>query len=123
MNINACNILKRLVGNYSHVQRGIEQHNPFTPPRFIGSTGRGALRKVGDTARGIKSFAGKVNDMTGGAAGVAFNAAKAGAITSSYALANQFFSIDVVSISEGVYDAMVDQMLASGAPIEIPFKN
>ena len=45
--------------------------------RFIGSTGRGALRKVGETARGIKSFAGKVNDMTGGAAGVAWNAAKA----------------------------------------------
>jgi hypothetical protein len=46
-----------------------------------------------------------------------------GVIASSYALANQFFSIDVVSISDGVYDAMVDQMLASGAPIEIPFKN
>ena len=28
-----------------------------------------------------------------------------------------------MSISDGIYDAMVDQMLASGAPIEIPFKN
>ena len=33
------------------------------------------------------------------------------------------FSCDVVSIADGVYDAMVDQMLASGAPIEVPFKN
>ena len=45
--------------------------------RFIGSTGRGALRKVGDTARAVKSFAGKVNEATGGAAGMAWNAAKA----------------------------------------------
>jgi hypothetical protein len=44
--------------------------------RFIGSTGRGALRKVGDGARAIKSFAGKVNEATGGAAGAAYNAAK-----------------------------------------------
>jgi hypothetical protein len=44
--------------------------------RFIGSTGRGALRKVGDTARGVKSLAGKVNEATGGAAGMAWNAAK-----------------------------------------------
>ena len=44
--------------------------------RYIGSTGKSALRKVGDTAKGIKSFAGKVNDMTGGAAGVAYSAAK-----------------------------------------------
>ena len=45
--------------------------------RFIGTTGRGALRKVGDSARAIKSFAGKVNEATGGAAGAAWNAAKA----------------------------------------------
>jgi hypothetical protein len=45
--------------------------------RFIGSTGRGALRKIGDGARAVKSFASKVDDMTGGAAGVAWNAAKA----------------------------------------------
>ena len=45
--------------------------------RFIGSTGRGALRKIGDTAKSVKSFAGKVNEATGGAAGVAWNAAKA----------------------------------------------
>lgn len=37
--------------------------------------------------------------------------------------AGQFFSCDVISISDGVYDAMVDQRLASGAPIEVPFKN
>ena len=45
--------------------------------RFIGTTGRGALRKIGDTAKSVKSFAGKVNEATGGAAGVAWNAAKA----------------------------------------------
>ena len=45
--------------------------------RFIGTRGRGALRKIGDTAKTIKSFAGKVNEATGGAAGVAWDAAKA----------------------------------------------
>ena len=45
------------------------------------------------------------------------------ALTSEFTLSSQYFSIDVVSISDGIYDAMVDQMLASGAPIEIPFKN
>jgi len=44
--------------------------------RFIGSTGKGALRKVGDTARAVKTMAGKVNEATGGAAGMAWNAAK-----------------------------------------------
>ena len=41
----------------------------------------------------------------------------------TYAVSDQAFSIDVISISDGIYDAMVDQMLASGRPIEIPFKN
>ena len=45
------------------------------------------------------------------------------ASTSVFEVDKQHFSIDVVSIADGVYDAMVDQMLASGAPIEIPFKN
>ena len=54
-------------------------------------------------------------DMVGGDA--------AAGKTNSYQLTDQYFSVDVVSISDGVYDAMVDQMLASGAPIEIPFKN
>ena len=44
--------------------------------RYIGTTGRGALRKVGDTARAVKSFAGKVNEATGGAAGMAWEASK-----------------------------------------------
>lgn len=46
-----------------------------------------------------------------------------GLTTRTYTVDNQYFSIDVVSISDGIYDAMVDQMLASGAPIEVPFKN
>lgn len=41
----------------------------------------------------------------------------------SYVVSDQAFSMDVVSIGDGFYDSMVDQMLASGAPIEIPFKN
>ena len=41
----------------------------------------------------------------------------------AYTISDQHFSMDVVSISDGIYDAMMDQMLASGAPIEIPFKN
>ena len=45
--------------------------------RFIGSTGRGALRTIGNAARSIKTMAGKVNEATGGAAGMAWNAAKA----------------------------------------------
>ena len=54
------------------------------------------------------------SDMVGGDTAGAIN---------SYQLSDQYFSVDVVSIADGVYDAMVDQMLASGAPIEIPFKN
>ena len=41
----------------------------------------------------------------------------------TYQIKNQHFSMDVVSISDGIYDAMIDQRLASGAPIEVPFKN
>ena len=44
--------------------------------RFISTTGKGALRKVGDTAHSIKKFAGDVNTATGGAAGAAWNASK-----------------------------------------------
>ena len=40
-----------------------------------------------------------------------------------YKLSNMNFSLDVISISDGIYDSMVDQMLASGRPIEVPFKN
>ena len=55
--------------------------------RFISTTGKGALRKIGDTAKSIKSFAGKVNEATGGAAGAAWEASKSmpgsGAITTN----------------------------------------
>ena len=44
-------------------------------------------------------------------------------VVRGYTLDEQYFSMDVISISDGIYDAMVDQRLASGAPIEIPFKN
>ena len=49
--------------------------------------------------------------------------AAAGNFARSYVVSDQAFSMDVVSIGDGFYDSMVDQMLASGAPIEIPFKN
>ena len=55
-------------------------------------------------------------NILGGSAGNANN-------NRTYAISSQAFSIDVVSIADGIYDAMVDQMLASGRPIEIPFKN
>ena len=55
--------------------------------RFISTTGKGALRKIGDTAKSIKSFAGKVNEATGGAAGAAWEASKSmpgiGAVTTN----------------------------------------
>ena len=49
--------------------------------------------------------------------------AAAGNFAKSYTVDQQAFSVDVISIGDGFYDGMVDQMLASGAPMEIPFKN
>ena len=43
--------------------------------RIIGS-GEKALRKIGETARSIKSLGGKVNKATGGLAGKAWEASK-----------------------------------------------
>jgi hypothetical protein len=40
-----------------------------------------------------------------------------------FSISQQHFSIDVISISDGIYGSMVDSMLASGKPIEVPFKN
>ena len=55
--------------------------------RFISSTGKGALRKVGETAKSIRKFAGQVNEAAGGAAGAAWSASKSmpviGAITTN----------------------------------------
>lgn len=46
------------------------------------------------------------------------------AIDRSYAiLPTQHFSIDVISITDGVYDSMVDSLLAANGVLEIPFKN
>ena len=41
----------------------------------------------------------------------------------NFAITQQHFSVDVISISDGIYDSMIDSMLASGKPIEVPFKN
>ena len=43
--------------------------------RLMG-TGEKALRKIGETARSIKSLGGKVNKATGGLAGAAWKASK-----------------------------------------------
>ena len=43
--------------------------------RILGQ-GSKALRKVGDTAHSIKSLGGKINTMTGGLAGAAWDASK-----------------------------------------------
>lgn len=55
--------------------------------RFISTTGKGVLRKIGDNAGAIKSFGSKVNEATGGAAGAAWEASKSmpgiGAVTTN----------------------------------------
>jgi hypothetical protein len=45
------------------------------------------------------------------------------AVLRAYEISEQFWTMDVISISDGIYDSMIDQRLASGAPIEMPFKN
>ena len=46
-----------------------------------------------------------------------------GAVVRGYDIPEQYFTMDVISIGDGIYDSMIDQRLASGAPIEVPFKN
>jgi hypothetical protein len=57
-----------------------------------------------------------------GATGVAL-AAPLAPTKREFSILQQHFSIDVISISDGIYDSMIDSMLASGKPIEVPFKN
>jgi len=79
--------------------------------RFLSTTGRGALRKIGDTAGSIKSFAGKVNEATGGAAGTAWEASKSmpvvGAVTTNIEkglnLGERATKIRSVGDAKGVY--------------------
>jgi hypothetical protein len=81
----------------------------FTPliPNFIDTSLLGNVRITITLASG--------DILGGGAAGAANN-------NRTYTVSSQAFSIDTVSISDGIYDSMVDSMLASGRPIEIPFK-
>jgi hypothetical protein len=44
--------------------------------RFLASTGKGALRKVGEGARAVKRVAGQVDKATGGMAGAMFEGSK-----------------------------------------------
>jgi hypothetical protein len=78
-------------------------------PNFIDTSLLGNVRITITLERGTEL-------LCGGPAGRAADAR-------TYSISDQNFSIDVISISDGIYDAMVDQMLASGRPIEIPFKN
>ena len=67
---------------WGNIKRGAESAG-----RFLASTGRSALRKVGDTARTIRKFGGAINTATGGAAGKAWEASKSipgiGAVTTN----------------------------------------
>lgn len=48
----------------------------------------------------------------------------AAAVTgASYTLANMFFSVDCISIDDGMYYALHDQFLSKGGVYEIPFNN
>jgi hypothetical protein len=78
-------------------------------PNFIDTSLLGNVRITITLERGTEL-------LCGGAAAAASD-------VRTYIIDQQNFSIDVISISDGIYDAMVDQMLASGRPIEIPFKN
>ena len=55
--------------------------------RFLASTGKSALQKIGDTASTIRKVGGAINTATGGAAGKAWEASKSmpgiGAITTN----------------------------------------
>ena len=55
--------------------------------RFLSTTGKSALRKVGETASTIRKVGTAVNQATGGAAGAAWNASKSlpgiGALTTN----------------------------------------
>ena len=55
--------------------------------RFMSTTGKGAIQRIGDTAKSVKKFAGQVNEATGGAAGMAWDASKSmpgiGAVTTN----------------------------------------
>jgi hypothetical protein len=77
-------------------------------PNFIDTSLLGNVRITITLASG---------DILGGGAGNAANNNR------TYTISSQAFSIDTISISDGIYDSMVDSMLASGRPIEIPFKN
>ena len=80
-------------------------------PNFIDTSLLGNVRITITLAPG--------SEVVGGAAA----GAEPDAAERKYKLSNMNFSLDVISISDGIYDSMVDQMLASGRPIEVPFKN
>ena len=99
------------IGNNNHVIDTWLGFLGTAKPNFIDTSLLGNVRITITLERGSELLCG--NDANGNEA----------ALVRDYTISDQGFSIDVVSISDGIYDAMVDQMLASGRPIEIPFKN
>ena len=67
---------------FGNMKRGAESAG-----RFLASTGRSALKKIGDTSRTIRKVGGAINTATGGAAGKAWEASKSipgiGAVTTN----------------------------------------
>ena len=55
--------------------------------KYLSSTGKGALKKIGEGARSVKKLGKQIDEATGGAAGAAFEASKSmpviGAVTSN----------------------------------------
>jgi hypothetical protein len=53
--------------------------------RFLSTTGKGALRKLGEGAKSVRKLGKSIDDVTGGMAGMAFEASKSmpviGAVT------------------------------------------
>ena len=91
--------------------------------RFLSSTGKGALQKIGEDARSIKKLGGGINAATGGAAGAAFEASKSmpgiGAVTRNVEkgldMAEKYSDIGVKAINLGQKASKVRNLKGAGA--------
>ena len=86
--------------------------------RFLASTGKGALKKIGEGARAVKKLGGQIDTATGGAAGVAFEASKempvVGAVTRNLGkgldMAEKYSDLGVKAIELGERASKVRSM-------------
>ena len=85
---------------------------PILKPHFIDTSLLGNVRIQ------ITLVTGNVNS-SGEPAGDPSTSANA---DRNYTLKNNYLSVDTISLSDGIYGSMVDQRLASGTPIDVPFK-